>query len=112
IRAAGLQSSSWYFRFDKAAAERPELLTVTFPAGATFPVLPHTYLSNPTLFTGIAAEDSIAIAAQQQVALYFALGGIFIPDPNWFLQGVFAGQTLFEIPTTLPEQLNFIQIKP
>ncbi len=110
IRAAGLQSSSWYFRFDKAAALHPELLSVAF--GSPLPALPHAYLSNPTLFTGIAAEDSIAIAAQQQVAVYLGLGGLLIPNPNWFLNGVFAGQTLFEIPTTLPEQLNFIQIQP
>jgi hypothetical protein len=110
IRAAGLQATSWYFRFDTAAAEQPELLSVAF--GSSFPALPHAYLSNPTLFTGNAAEDSIALAAQQQVALYLALGGIIVPDPNLFLGGVFAGQNLFEIPTTLPEQLNFIQIKP
>lgn len=110
IRAAGLQSSSWLFRFDVAAAQANELLTVSFDSTYHFPSLPHAYLSNPTLFTGIAAEDSIAMAVQQQAAAYFMTGGIFIPNPNWFLTGVFAGKTLFEVPATLPEQLNFIQI--
>ena len=112
IRAAGLQSSSWYFRFDLAAAEQPGLLAITLP-DSNFPTLPHSYLSNPTIFDADkTAEKSISLAAQEQAALYFAVGGIFIPDPNWFLSGVFAGQTLFQVPTTLPEQLNFIQIKP
>jgi hypothetical protein len=112
IQEAGLQDSSWYFRFDLASKEHPELLSVTFDEPNGFPRLPHTFLSNPTLFTGIAAEDSIAIAAQTQVAIYLQLGGIYAPNPNIFLTGPFAGQPLFQSPTTLPEQLNFIQIQP
>ena len=112
IRAAGLQSSSWYFRFDLAARRQPSLLGVTL-GGSPFPILPHAYLSNPTIFdSDKAPETSIALATQQQAALYLAIGGIYIPDPNLFLTGPFAGQTLFQIPATLPEQLNFIQIQP
>ena len=59
-----------------------------------------------------AAEHSISMAAQTQVGAFLAVGGIFTPDPNWFLQGPFAGHTLFQIPSTLPEKLNFIQIHP
>jgi hypothetical protein len=114
IRTAELESSSWYFRFDKAAAQHPELLGIMM-AGSPLPVMPHRFLSNPTIFdTDKVAENSISMAAQQQVAAFLALGGLVMPNPNWFLQGPFAGQTLFDVPTTatLPEQLNFIQIQP
>ena len=81
--------------------------------GSTFPIMPHTYLSNPTIFAPAnTAENSISIATQQQAAAYFSSDGLSNPNPNTFLKGVFAGTTLFEIPTTLPEQLNFLQIQP
>jgi hypothetical protein len=114
IRAAGLESSSWYLRFDKAAAQHPELLGIMM-AGSPLPITPHRFLSNPTIFDNDkVAENAISMAAQQQVAAYLAIGGVIMPNPNWFLQSPFAGQTLFEVPTTasLPEQLNFIQIQP
>ncbi|MEO7650220.1 MAG: Ig-like domain-containing protein [Bryobacteraceae bacterium] len=108
IRAAGGQNSSWYLRFDRAVQTHPELLGILDPSGS-FPILPHRFLSNPTIFLPqLAAENSLAMAAQKQIAGYFVGGGQTIPDPNPFLTGPFSGMTLFEIPTTLPEQLNFL----
>jgi len=105
IRAGGLQSTSWYYRFDIAAIMHPELLFIT---QGPLPIMPHRFLSNPTIFKN-AAENSVAMAAQQQVAAYFASDGNANPDPNALLQGVFAGVPLFEIPAALPERLNYIQ---
>ncbi len=111
IRAADAQSSSWFFRFDRAADQHPELLSVMMP-GVPFPILPHRILSNPTIFE-VPAETSIALAEQQQVASYFASRGRSNPDPNAFLTWPFSrSSSLFEVPTTLPEQLNFLQIAP
>lgn len=112
IRAASLQSSSWYYRFDTAAGKHPELLGIMQP-GVPYPIMPHRFLSNPTIFDADkAAEHSVAMAAQQQVAAFFFAGGLLNPNPNLFLQGVFAGTTLFEIPAALPERLNFLQRQP
>ncbi len=114
IRAADAQDTSWFLRFDIAAAAYPNLLTATFPAGNTFPSLPHAILSNPDIFNpAIPAQTSLALAEQQQTAGYFALGGYFIPDPNLFLiGGPFGWTRVFEIPQTLPESLNYLQFKP
>ena len=54
--------------------------------------------SNPTIFQ-YPAEDAVAMAAQQQVAAYFESDGSTNPDPNSFLKGVFAGTTLFGMPS-------------
>lgn len=108
IRAANDQASSWYLRFDTATQIDPLLLGVTYP-GVGFPILPHRILSNPTIFDpDLPDETSIALAAQQQVADYFASGGRSNPNPNAYLTGAFAGTNLFEVPTTLPESLNFL----
>ncbi len=112
IRAADGQNSSWYLRFDQAVQTHPELLGVLDPSGS-FPILPHRFLSNPTIFDPqLAAETSLAIAGQRQIANYFASDGQIIPDPNTFLQGPFSGIRLFEMPVTLPEQLNFLLAGP
>ncbi|HEY3936043.1 MAG TPA: hypothetical protein VGL97_01330, partial [Bryobacteraceae bacterium] len=110
VRAAGAQSTAWYFRFDKAAALAPDLVPLTSP-DAGFPILPHRILSNPTIFD-YPDETPIALAEQLQVAAYFSSGGAANPDPNPFLTGPFAHQTLFEIPAALPEQLNYFQLQP
>jgi hypothetical protein len=106
IRAANGQSSSWFLRFDTAARIDPQLAYLTYP-GVGFPILPHRILSNPTVFD-VPDETSVGLAAQQQVADYFASGGRSNPDPNGYLTGAVAGMTLFEVPATLPESLNFL----
>ncbi|HEY3453425.1 MAG TPA: Ig-like domain-containing protein [Bryobacteraceae bacterium] len=112
IRAAGAQSSSWFLRFDKAAAIAPDLVGVTDPStGLPLPILPHRVLSNPTIFSH-PTETPLALAEQLQVGDYFASNGTTNPDPNQFLTGPFAGQSLFEIPAVLPEQLNYFQLQP
>jgi len=113
IQAANAVFSSWYFRFDRAAALHPELLGVTY-AGVGFPILPHRILSNPTIFDpALAAETTIALAEQKQVASYFAADGKSNPDPNQFLEGgPYSGVRLFEVPWQLPTSLNYLQIAP
>ena len=112
IRAAGAQSSSWFLRFDKAAAIAPDLVGVTDPStGLPLPILPHRVLSNPTIFSH-PTETPLALAEQLQVGDYFASDGTTNPDPNQFLTGPFAGQSLFEIPAALPQQLNYFQLQP
>jgi dienelactone hydrolase len=106
IRAANARLSSWFFRFDTAAQIDPTLLGLTYP-GVGFPILPHRLLSNPTIFD-VPAETSVSIAAQKQAAAYFASGGKSNPDPNRYLNGIFAGTKLFRIPAHLPEDLNFL----
>ena len=49
------------------------------------------------------------------MAAYLASDGTTNPDPNPFLNGAFAGQSIFEIqapPAILPEQLNYFQLQP
>lgn len=117
IRAAKAQPSSWFFRFDLATqpSQHPELLGITSP-GVPFPILPHRILSNPTIFDRTAdplgAEQSIALAEQQQVATYFTFYGYLNVDPNIFLTPPFFLETIFQDPPALPERLNFLQIKP
>ena len=111
VRAAGAQSSAWFLRFDKAAAIAPDLVPVGLNEMG-FPILPHRVLSNPTIFN-YPHETPLALAEQQQVAAYLASGGTTNPDPNPFLKGTaFEGQSIFEIPAVLPEQLNYFQLQP
>lgn len=98
IRAAGGQSTSRYLRFDLAKAI----------AGSQLPNQPHRFLANPDIFSS-PAQLSIALAAQEQVAGFFASNGGTIPDANQFLTAPFMGQKLFEIPSVLPDDLNFIR---
>jgi hypothetical protein len=111
VRAAGLQPATWLLRTDLAAAIDPRLLGLTQP-GAPFPVYPHRFLSNPLLFDPLSPPliTAIGVAAQKQIADFFASGTI--SDPNQYLSGPFAGDTLFENPATLPDRLNFLQIQP
>jgi hypothetical protein len=109
--AANAQSTTWLFRFDEAAGMDQSLLPITMPGAGGLPILPHRVLANPTIF-GNPGEASIAIADQRQAAAFLSSGGKSIVDPNTLLTGEFAGQKLFEDPTTLPTQLNFVQIHP
>jgi hypothetical protein len=89
IRAGGLQDRATYFRNDLAFAGIPGY-TVTNP---------HTFLSN--VFD--PAQAPLAVAAQQQIAVFLASGGITTIDPDG--PGPF-----FETPIAgpLPEGLNFL----
>ncbi|MEO7145297.1 MAG: hypothetical protein ABI165_17515, partial [Bryobacteraceae bacterium] len=91
VRAAGMESTTWFYRHDLARAADPLL-----------PENPHAYLLN--LFSPPAA--AIANAMQNQIAQFFASGGTVILDPNAAVAGLF-GVNLFEIPTFLPETLSY-----
>jgi hypothetical protein len=111
VRAGGLQLNTWMLRTDIAASIQPQLLGLLMP-GVPFPIYPHRYLSNPTLFdpASPSLETAIGVAAQKQIADFFAGGSI--PNPNQYLTGPFAGLPLFQQPAVLPDGLNFFQIQP
>jgi Bacterial Ig-like domain len=111
VRAGRLQPTTWMLRTDLAAAIDPRLLGLTQP-GSPLPIYPHRFLSNPTLFDPLSPplETAIGVAAQKQIADFFASGTI--NDPNRYFTGSFAGRRLFENPAILPDALNFLQIQP
>jgi hypothetical protein len=88
VRAGGLQDRATYFRNDLAFAANPAV-----------PKNPHTFLTN----IGSPATAPLAVAAQQQIAVFFASNGALTIDPD-------GAGPLFEVPITLPlpEVLNFI----
>jgi hypothetical protein len=88
LRAGNLQSRATYFRNDLAFAANPAV-----------PKNPHTFLTN----IGAAATAPLAVAAQTQIAVFFASNGALTIDPD-------GAGPLFEVPVTLPlpEGLNFI----
>jgi hypothetical protein len=88
VRAGGLQQQTTYFRNDLAFAADPAV-----------PKNPHTFLTN----IGIAAAAPLAVAAQTQIARFFASQGTLVIDPD-------GPGALFELPMQgeLPETLNFI----
>jgi hypothetical protein len=87
VRAGGLQQQTTYFRNDLAFAANPGI-----------PKNPHTFLTN----IGIAAAAPLAVAAQTQIARFFASQGTQVIDPD-------GAGALFELPIQgeLPETLNF-----
>ena len=111
VRAGHLKNATWVLRTDLAAAIDPRLLGLT-QQGVPYPIYPHRYLSNPTLFDPASPplETAIGVAAQKQIADFFASGTIL--DPNQYFTGSFAGLSLFQKPKTLPDRLNFLQIQP
>lgn len=111
VRAANAQSNTWLFRFDKASQIDPNLLGITMPTVAPLPILPHRILSNPTIFE-YPDETPLSLDEQTQSAIYLLSGGLIAADPDLFSTGAYAGANLFQIPATLPTQLNFIQIQP
>lgn len=113
VRNAGLQPETWMLQTNIAAAIEPQLLALMQP-GVPYPIYPHRFLSNPTFFEASSPplETVIGVAAQKQIADFYASGGVIIPNPNQYLTGPFAGLNLFEIPITLPDGLNFLQIQP
>ena len=88
IRAGGLADRATYFRNDLAYANNPAV-------GKN----PHTFLTN----IGSAANVGYALAAQAQIAAFFASHGTLVIDPD----GV---GPYFEVPLAgaLPEGNNFI----
>jgi hypothetical protein len=91
IRAGALQDRTTLFRNDLAFASNP-----------TFPKNPHTFLTNvPGLAP--AAPGAVALAAQDQIAQFFASSGTATVDPD-------GAGPLFETPMVgpPPEDLAFI----
>jgi Bacterial Ig-like domain len=91
IRAGALQDRTTLFRNDLAFASNP-----------TFPKNPHTFLTNvPGLAP--AAPGAVALAAQDQIAQFFASSGTVTVDPD-------GAGPLFETPMVgpPPEDLAFI----
>jgi hypothetical protein len=111
VRAGKLKAATWLLRTDLAAAIDPRLLGLTQP-NVPYPIYPHRFLSNPTLFDPASPplETAIGVAAQKQIADFFASGSIL--DPNQYFTGSFVGLRLFQKPKPLPDRLNFLQIQP
>jgi hypothetical protein len=100
VKAAN-HPTTWEYRHDLALAD-----------GLQLPQDPHPFLA---LFIGISGSTVefpsldgilIGLAAQQQVAGFFASDGQTAPDPNTFLPSAFP-QGLFEIPAHLPEDNGY-----
>jgi hypothetical protein len=88
LRAGALQDRATFFRNDLAFAVSPGI-----------PKNPHTFLTN----IAIPASVPYAIAAQQQIAAFFASNGAVTIDPD-------GAAPFFEVPVVLPlpETLSFI----
>jgi hypothetical protein len=88
VRAGALTDRTVFYRHDLAFAAFP-----------TLPKNPHTFLTN----LGNAAAAPRAVAAQQQIATFFASHGALVIDPD-------GAGPLFEVPIAgpLPEILGFI----
>jgi hypothetical protein len=88
IRAGDLADRLTYYRNDLAFAANPSV-----PKG------PHTFLTN----IGVPAAAPFAVAAQSQIAAFFASNGVAVIDPD-------GAGPIFEVPIVppLPETLNFI----
>ena len=95
LRAGELQDRATYFRNDLAYAANPQ--SAANPGG--IPKNPHTFLTN----IGIPAAAPYAVAAQSQIAAFFASNGALTIDPD-------GSGPIFEVPITLalPEGLNFL----
>ncbi|MFY9510198.1 MAG: hypothetical protein WAQ05_04415, partial [Rubrivivax sp.] len=89
LRAGNLAGRATYFRNDLAYA-----------TNAGVGKNPHVFLTN----IGNAAAAGYAVAAQQQIAAFFASGGVTVLDPDG------AAGPYFEVPIAgpLPETLNYI----
>jgi Bacterial virulence factor lipase N-terminal len=88
LRAGDLAGNATFYRNDLAYALNKGV-----------PKNPHTFLTN----IGSAATVPYAIAAQQQIAGFFASGGATVNDPD-------GGAPFFEVPIVppLPEALNYL----
>jgi hypothetical protein len=84
-----MRETTWVYRHDLAREKLPGL-----------DENPHTYMAN--LFS--LQTIPIALAAQQQAAVFLATGEI--TDPNDLVRALF-GKSIFEVPEVLPEDLNY-----
>ena len=93
FRAGDLTDRSTYFRNDLVRAARPAP-----PNVSPVPANPHTFLTN--LQFPLVAD--LAVAAQQQIAIFFGSDGAVVVDPD-------GSGPFFEVPIVgpLPEALNF-----
>lgn len=105
IRAAGIQSTSWSMQFDQVIGKHGQ--NVQNYCGSNDP---HTAFSYPTIFSCGGDQLSIALAEQQQAATFLASDGAQNPNPNTFLTGSLKGTSLFVVPATLPDTLNYFQL--
>ena len=90
IRAANMREMTSFYRHDLARALAPEL-----------PRDPHAFIAP----LGSLAQIAIALAAQRQIAEFFAGDGASVRDVNDLLRPFF-GRDLFEVPDFLTEDLN------
>jgi hypothetical protein len=88
VRAGGLADRTTYFRNDLAAAADPAV-----------PKDPHAFAG----LLGTPALRQFALAAQTQMAIFFASDGATIIDPD-------GSNPIFEVPIVgpLPEELSFL----
>jgi hypothetical protein len=100
IKAAD-HPTTWEYRHDLALADGLQLPQDPHPFLALFISISGTTVSFPSL-----DAIEIGLAAQQQVAGFFASDGQAAPDPNTFLPSSFP-QGLFEIPAHLPEDNGY-----
>jgi Alpha/beta hydrolase family len=108
VNAADAQKSTWILNFPAAIAVDGSLATLDDPAIPGFPILPHRILSNPTIFSGNAAELSLAMAEQQQLADFVASDGKKISDPNQYLTTPFTSSQGIFVTGPLPTGLNYL----
>lgn len=91
IRAAGAREMTSVYRHDLALAAVPGLT-----------LDPHLVLVPDV--AGPPAGLAITLAAQQQIAAFFASDSLIVPDVNATVRPLF-GKALFEIPEKLPDGL-------
>jgi hypothetical protein len=110
MAAAGLQSSTWLLRTDIALDKDPSIFLIT--VGLGIPIYPHRFLSNPIVFNpAYPFETALAVAAQNQIADFFASGTI--TNPNQYLPTYTAGcapngTCLFQSPPNIKDALYFL----
>ena len=100
IKAAN-HPTTWEYRHDIALADGLQVPQDPHPFLALFIDISGTTVTLPSLDAVL-----IGLAAQQQVAGFFASGGLLAPDPNTFLPSSIP-QGLFEIPAHLPEDNGY-----
>jgi hypothetical protein len=91
VRLADMKNTLWVYRHDLARRVSPRM-----------DANPHGYLTNQAFFV-----LPITNAVQSQMAAFFGQGPGVIQNPNAGVSRLF-GVDLFELPATLPEELNFL----
>ena len=100
IKAAN-HPTTWEYRHDIALADNLDVPQDPHPFLALFIDISGTTVTLPSLDAIL-----IGLAAQHQVAGFFASGGLIAPDPNTFLPAAIP-QGLFEVPAHLPEDNGY-----